>query len=288
MTRRMKGNWMVVAVALVAIALLAGCAGKGKKESEVWVYSMSEGKTLVYTKSEDVVQDMEVMGQAMTMTFDKDLGFTMAPAAGEGTDLTAEVTITSLSASMSSPQGDFDADGTPAIDKSFMMTFSSLGKEIDVSGAEDIAYSQGPQGDRSLYADFAAFLPDLPGMPVKVGDTWTSVDVIPVKEQNAELLLSFENLNTFLGFETIGGMNCAKVATVVTGTLTGSGEQMGAPLTFNGTSEGSETWYFAVDEGVFVKSSSNIVTTATVTVSGPQEMVIPMTMNMTVEIELEK
>jgi len=288
MRRRMTGNWMVLAVALVAIAVLAGCAGKGKKESDIWMYTMPEGKPLVYTKAEDVVQEMEIMGQAMKMTFDKDMGFTMAPAAGEGTDLMAEMTITSLTASTSSPQGDFDADGAPAIGKSFMMTFSSLGKEIDVSGAEDITYSQGPQGDRSLQADFSAFLPDLPGMPVKVGDTWTSVDEIPVKEQSTEMVLTFENLNTFVGFETIGGMNCARVEAVVTGTLTGSGEQMGAPLTFDGTSEGTETWYFAIEEGVYVKGSTHLVTTATVTVSGPQEMVIPMTMNMTVETNLEK
>lgn len=288
MIGRMKGTWLLPAVALLAIAVLAGCAGKGKKESEVWAYAMPEGKTLVYTKSEDVVQGMEIMGQAMEMTFEKDLGFTMTPAGGEGADLMAEVTITSLTASMSSPQGDFDADGAPAIDKSFMMTFSGMGKEIDVSGAEDITFSQGPQGDRSLHADFAAFLPDLPGMPVKVGDTWTSEDEITVKEQTTELLLTFENLNTFVGFETIGGMNCARVEAVVTGTMTGTGEQMGAPLTFEGTAEGTETWYFAVDEGVYVKGTTNLVTNATVTVSGPQEMVIPMTMDMTVEINLEK
>jgi hypothetical protein len=284
----MKGNWVMLVVALLAMAVLAGCAGKGKKESEIWAYSMPEGKTWAYTKSEDVTQEMEIMGQAMQMTFDKDMGFTMAPAGGEGTDLMAEVTITSLTASMSSPQGDFDADGTPAIDESFMMTFSSMGKEIDVSGAENVKFSQGPQGDRSVYADFAAFLPDLPGMPVKVGDTWTSTDEIPVNEQGTEMVLNFENLNTFTGFETINGMKCAKVDVVITGTMTGTGEQMGAPLTFDGTTEGTETWYFAVEEGAYVKGTTKMMTTATVTVSGPQEMVIPMTMDMTVETNLEK
>ena len=288
MIRRMRSNWAVLAAVLVAIAVLAGCAGKGKKESEVWAYAMPEGKTLVYTKSEDVAQEMEIMGQTMQMSFDKNMGFTMASAGAEGTDLMAEVTITSLTASMSSPQGDFDADGGPAIDKSFMMTFTPMGKELDVSGAEDIKFSQGPQGDRSLQSDFAAFLPDLPGMPVEIGDTWTSVDEVPVNEQGTEMLLTFENLNTFVGFETIGGMNCAKVEAVITGTMTGSGEQMGAPLAFDGTTEGTETWYFAVDEGVYVKGTTKMVTTATVTVSGPQEMVIPMTMDMTVETNLEK
>lgn len=288
MRRRTNGAWLTLAAVLVAIALIAGCAGKGKKESAVWMFSMPEGKTLKYMKSEDVDQEMEIMGQAMKMAFNKKMGFTMAPAKGEGTDITSEVTITSLEAGMSSPQGDFEADGTPAIGKSFMMTFSNLGKEIDISGAEEITYSQGPQGDRSVKPDFAGFLPDLPGRPVKVGDTWTSSDEIPVEEQTTELLLKMDNLNTFMGFETVDGMNCARVDAAVTGTLTGTGQQMGAPLTFEGSMEGTETWYFAVEEGIFVKSNSNIVTTAKVTVSGPQEMEIPLTMDVTTVTELVK
>ena len=71
---------------MVAIVVLAGCAGKGKKESDIWTYSMPEGKPLVYTKAEDAVQEMEIMGQAMKMTFNKDMGFTMAAAEGEGTE----------------------------------------------------------------------------------------------------------------------------------------------------------------------------------------------------------
>jgi hypothetical protein len=91
-----------------------------------------------------------------------------------------------------------------------------------------------------------------------------------------------------MGFETIDGMKCARVEAVVTGTMKGTGEQMGAPLTIEGTSEGTETWYFAIEEGVYVKGTTKMATTATVTVSGPQEMVIPMTMDMTVETNLEK
>ncbi len=288
MSKRMGSTWMAMAAALVAIALLAGCAGKGKKEADIWMFSMPEGKTLEYLKTENVDQEMEVMGQAMKMSFNKSMGFTMAAAGGAGTDLMAEVTIKSLEAGMKSPQGDFEADGSPAIGKSFMLTFSPLGKEIDMSGAADITFSQGPQGDRSVMPDFAALLPDLPGTPVKVGDTWTSSDEIPIEEQNSELLLKFDNLHTFLGYETMNGMKCAKVETAVTGSLTGTGEQMGAPLTFEGTMEGSETWYFAVEEGVLVSSDSNVATTATVIVAGPQEMTIPLSMNMTGRTELVK
>ena len=149
MRRRLESRWLALAVVLVAVALVAGCAGKGKKESEIWMFSMPEGRTLTYSKTEDADQGMEIMGQAMEITYNRKLEFTMAPVKSEGMDITSEVTINSLEAGMSSPQGDFEADGTPAIGKSFTMTFSTLGKEIDLSGAEDVKYSQGPQGERA-------------------------------------------------------------------------------------------------------------------------------------------
>lgn len=289
MQRYVSGAWLMFAVAVLTVALLAGCAAKKPMpEAALWEYTMPEGKALEYTKSEEVKQSMEIMGQAMEMIFSKSMVFSVMPKGREKNIHRIEVTLNSMDAAATTPQGDFDADTEPAIGKSFEMSLSYLGKEVDVSGAEEIKYSMGPQGDRSIMPDFAAFLPDLPGRPVDIGDTWTSRDTIPVTEGNAELLIVSESLNTLEGFETINGMQCAKVSAVVTGSISGEGEQMGAALTFSGTMEGNEIWYFAHKEGVYVKSSGNIFTTANVEVGGPQQMSIPMTMDMTTETELVK
>ena len=289
MQRYVCGAWLVFAVALLAVALITGCAGKKPKpEVAFWEYGMPEGKTLEYQKSEEVKQTMEVMGQPMEMGFYKNMGFSIAPKGREKNIYQIEVTVNSMDAGASTPQGDFTADTEPTIGKSFHMSLSYLGKEVAVSGADEIMYGLGPQGERSIGPDFAAFFPDLPGRPIKIGDTWTSQDTIPASEGGAELLVISENLNTLEGFETINGMKCVKVTAVVTGSLTGEGEQMGAPLTFSGTMEGTETWYFAHEDGIFVKSSARIATTASVEVGGPQQMTIPMTMNMTMETELIK
>ena len=289
MQRYTSGAWLIFAVALLAIALLAGCAGKKPMpEAAFWEYKMPEGKALEYGKSEDVKQTMEIMGQAMEMSFTKSMAFSMMPKGREKNIYQIDVTINSMEAAATTPQGDFDADMEPTIGKSFEMSLSYLGKEVDVSGAQEIKYSLGPEGERSIMADFAAFLPDLPGRPVDIGDTWTSQDTIPVSEGSAELLIVSESLNTLEGFETIKGMECARVSAAVTGSISGEGEQMGAALTFSGTMEGNEIWYFAHKEGIFVKSSGNIFTTASVEVGGPQQMTIPLTMDMTTETELAK
>jgi hypothetical protein len=48
------------------------------------------------------------------------------------------------------------------------------------------------------------------------------------------------------------------------------------------------TWYFAYKEGIFVKMISNGSAEGTITVSGPQNMSIPMTREVKGEIKLVK
>ncbi len=84
------------------------------------------------------------------------------------------------------------------------------------------------------------------------------------------------------------GMECAKISAVVTGKMTGKGKQGGMDLTFNGDIEGIDLWYFAYKEGIFVKIESNAKTDATIVGSGPQDMTIPMKMNIQINTYLIK
>jgi hypothetical protein len=286
MTSSITRTWSVLAITLIVVALIAGCGGKKKAGPEFWMYTMPEGEALQYEKAEKVTQAMEVMGQSMDMKFSKDITFTMRPVVQEEKTIQVEITIDAMEADMSSPQGDFSADTEPIIGESFGILISRLGKELDVSETEEIKYSQGAQGERSVKADFSAFLPDLPGRPVLIGDTWTTRDTIAVSEGNTDLVIHTESVNTLQAFETKDGTETVMVTAKINGTVTGEGEQMGAPLTFDGTTVGDETWYFAHEEGTFLMSTASMVTTATVEVKGPQTMTIPITMNMTSETKL--
>jgi hypothetical protein len=83
-------------------------------------------------------------------------------------------------------------------------------------------------------------------------------------------------------------LECAKVTAAVKGTLSGTGQQGGADLSFTGDIEASDTWYFAYKEGILVKTTSDGSTKSTITVSGPQNMTIPMTMTMKMATMLVK
>lgn len=288
MQRLASGTWLIFVAVVLSVALVAGCGGKQKKGPDFWTYKMPEGKTLEYEKSQNVTQRMDLMGQAMETKGSSNMSFTVTPTGSMERAHQMEITIDSFTADATTPQGEFSADTEGVIGASFAMTLYDLGKEFDFSGAGDIKYSQGPQGESSILPDFAAFFPDLPGRPVGIGDTWTSRDTIPVNDGGTELLIVSESVNTLQAIEKTGGMKSAMVTAKVNGTITGRGEQMGAPFTFDGTLVGDETWYFATEKGLFLKSTGSIVTTATVEVQGPQAMTIPITMNMTTSANLVK
>ncbi|UCF78424.1 MAG: hypothetical protein JSW03_10060, partial [Candidatus Eiseniibacteriota bacterium] len=103
---------------------------------------------------------------------------------------------------------------------------------------------------------------------------------------NTDIQLAFESTNTLEGFETVNGLQCAKVAAVVTGTLEGTGKEGEADLTFEGKVDGSDTWYFAFNEGSYVKLLSEAAVEGKVLVAGPQEMTIPTNNSIKIEINL--
>jgi hypothetical protein len=115
---------------------------------------------------------------------------------------------------------------------------------------------------------------------VKIWDTWPSRDTINIKDSGMDVMIVSESLNVLEGFETIDGRECAKVTAEVEGTVTGEGMQGGANLTFEGDMTGKELWYFDYTDGVYVKASSEISVVATVEVTGPQDMTIPVTQTM--------
>ena len=272
----------VVAVVLVAaIGLVAGCGTLkglgGGRDKGILKYAMPKGQVLKYQVSQDLAQTMEFMGQKTEANMKKAYVFSAESKGLKEKDHSLRITIDSMEAGITTPQGDLSPDVSALIGKGFDMTLSQFGKELDLSGADSLQFSVGPQGTQSLKSDFQTMFPDLPGTPLKPGDTWTSQDTIAVSNGGMEIRIESQRVNTLAGFESVDGLKCAKITVAVTGTLKGQGSQMGAAVTLDGNIEGTDTWYFAPEKGLFVKSSSDLITKGTVTLSGAQSMTIPMT-----------
>ena len=279
-------------IAALALGLLAGCAAKKAAPVEAGAlaleYRLPPGSPLVYKNTQTATQTMQVMGQYTNIDTRKSVLFTLMPAASKDGRQALTVTIDSLSASMTVPQGEFSADAAQVLGKTFEMALSSLGRETDITGADVVQYSLGSAGTRSVKPDFQAIFPDLAGKPVKPGDTWTTTDTLDVDESGMKLQIATENLNTFEGFETVAGLRCARIGTVSKGTVKGEGEQQGMKVTLESTLEGTDIWFFAPEPGLLAKMTSDVSMEGSVAVGGPQGMQIPMKQQMKTETVLVK
>jgi hypothetical protein len=247
------------------------------------VYRLAQGTPVTYRTSQSSNQTLTIMGQYMNVLTTKDLVFTLTPGEVADDKQHLVVTIDSLEASITSPQGEFTADAGAALGKSFTMLLSGLGEETDLVGADVITYSAGSAGEQSVKPDFLSIFPDLGGAPVKIGDTWTTQDTVDIDQGGMKIRIISTNVNTFEGLEPVAGMECVRVGVVTTGTVTGEGEQQGSPVVLESTSSGNDTWFFAPKGGMLAKLISETSVAGTVKIGGEQGMSIPMKQTMTTE-----
>jgi hypothetical protein len=278
---------MAAAVLLSALGLAASAAGPAPAQAGkavVLEYKMPEGRTLTYKNTQESGQVMDVMGQTVDSSTTAGGTYTFKAKGLKDKNFLLGVTIDDMTTTVSGPQGDLSPDLTSVKGKSFDMVLSPLGSEIDVSGAEAITFTSA-NGTSSVAAGFKLFFPDLPGKPVKAGDTWESAGGVDQKSESMNVRLDFKNLDTFDGLETVDGMECARIKSQVTATISGTGNQQGMDVAISGTGKGTNTWYFAIKDGIYVKSTSDMTMEMAISVSAAG-MTIPMTQTQKGELTL--
>jgi hypothetical protein len=248
-------------------------------------YKMPTGRALTYQGKSEESQVMEVQGQSVNTETASTSTFTFKPKGLKDKNFLVGVTIDDIGSTVTnSAQGDLSPDMSQVKGKSFDMVLSQLGTEVDVTGAEAITYDMAGES-RSIASGFKTFFPDLPGKPVQIGDTWPSTATTEEKTGSMAIKVDLQSVNTLEGFETIDGMECARIAAQVTGTISGTGNQGGMDLAFSGTSKGKDLWYFAVKEGIFVKQTNESTSDMSIDVAAAG-MTIPMTMTSKSEVKL--
>ena len=276
-------------VAMAGLVALSGCAGTcGTSATGVMLeYRMDEGDVLAYRQSSDMVQTMEVQGQSIPIESNEALEFSLlVNGRNKGLhDLT--VTVDGVSVVASTPQGSTEAEASDAIGQSFDMTLTSLGKEGGLPENDEFVYSMEPQGDRSLIPMFSEMFPDLPDHPIEIGDTWPAVLKMDDDTGGTNLSVVIEAVNTLVGFEEFRGYECAKITSVLSGTIEGSGRQNGANWILTSDNNGTGVWYFAYKDGILVSDISEGTATGSITVTAPNgEVTMPVTRVYTMSTEL--
>lgn len=285
--------WLKLTPCFLAICMLAGCAAKevpvyGDPQTGVILqYRMPEGQLLKYDSWGETHQVADVMGQSIETDISSTSAFTIKSNGQAENNHQLTITIDGMSLKIQSTQGELEPDMSTVIGKSFDMVFSSLGKELELIGADSIEFDLGPEGTRSISSGFQDIFPDLAGRPVKIGDSWPAESTVTEKSDTSETVVHSSGINTLVGFETIDGMECAKITGEGTGTIESKGEQQGVELITTGEIKGTSTWYFAYKEGLFIKQILEGTVEGTIDVPS-QGLQIPYTRESSAELRLIK
>ena len=248
-------------------------------------YRFPRDQVLTYRRSIDGVRSMEAMGQSIKATIKSDASYSIK---GTGVDdqnnLMARIIINDINYAINSPQGNINPDTSGLKGKSFIATHSPNGKQLEVTGVEDLPkIIMGPGVEMDVKDIFEEILPRLPDAAVKIGESWTTPVDNNVKMGQIVVTHKGEATSVLEGIETIQGMECVKIKTHTKFAVEASGTQMGQALNYKGNTTATTTWYFAYKKGVLVRSTSDADEDIKIN-SGAME--IPRTTKGKVETEL--
>lgn len=261
----------------------------GQKGPVKLTYNLPEGKSLAYDSKTVVAQAMDIQGQTMYVNVENSLSFKMKRVGKADANLKIEITIDSMGMKVDSPMGGSSDNKIKDVEgKSFNMIMSPFGKEIEYSEAGKLEYSVEGAGAVNMSQAFSTIFPDLPENEVKPGDTWTKNDSIINKTSVGQTSQIFQSVNKFEGIENFNGVECAKITSTFTGTMQTTAQNQGMDIFYSGPIQGTVTLYFAVKEGYFVKQTSVSRMSGTVSITGPQSMEFPITMDTTTTMEVKK
>ena len=290
-TKEISGRLGALGAGAAAVLFLSGFAvprsgsASAAQDATVLEYKMAEGRVLQYQLTSYAKEVADVMGQTIEAETKTKSDYSFRPKGQKENNHLLEVTVNDMEMAISSAQGSLSPDMSPVKGKTFDMVLSPLGAEVDVSGAEAITFNV-EGSTRNIAAGFKVFFPDLPGRPVKVGDSWPSNYKIDDKSSTMTITVLIDSVNTLDGFDTVEGLECARISSKFTGSMSGSGRLQGADMALSGTVKGTDVAYFAPREGIYVQSKTDMVREATASLNVPQNLSVFSTQTTTMEVKL--
>lgn len=289
-TRNIVSLLILAGITCSGLILLPGCASKKKlwgdtRKGLILSYRMPESQPLRYISTGDASQKVEVMGQKFDVNMKSYQEYSVQTEHPSANPMTLKITVDTMYIYLKTPMKDFTPDMTGVIGRQFPIRLTSLGKESDFSQAEAITFNLGGE-TRNLAPEFQSFFPDLPGKPVKPGDSWNYPDTIKEESGGNWLHLYVNCTATLEGYETVNGRECAKVMVPFSGIVLGEGNMNGIATKTSGEVSGTDHYYFDYKNGVLVKISSDGTASTMTKTSGAKEMTIPSTRKFIKEIWL--
>jgi hypothetical protein len=216
-------------------------------------YNYPTDHTVKYLSNSKIVEDMDINGQSMKVNVTNVLGCTIKAAGMQENNTRLEITIDTLDQTIDVMGGISGGPVKEVIGKTFSMIVSPEGKEMDLSGAEQVTFVSGNGNNSNAGQFFDDFFPDIPAGPISPGFTWSSSDssISTTSSMTRKELVKSES--KFEGFEKVGEINCAKITFIISGTQEMKTQSQGMDIKTYGPFTGKGELYFAPAEGYFIK-----------------------------------
>ncbi len=149
---------------LLFLIILAGCAAKVKmlappSQAPVLKYVMPEGQPFTYNISTGYYQTMSMMGVPIKTTVLKDMTVTFYQLAFAQETYQLQVMVNDVAMKVTAPGSSITPNLSKLPGKTFEMTVTNSGEEIGLMGADELSYSLGDTGERSMESEFEHFFP---------------------------------------------------------------------------------------------------------------------------------
>jgi len=263
---------------LVVIALVFATCMAYSQEQVLLKYAFVKGKTYVQQTElkQSITQSMG--GQEMKMQVDLSSAnqFVVENVLQDGN---ATMVVSLLNASVHSVgMGKDTTMKFNDLKEKSRMVFSTNGKTVS-STKVDSGNIAGLMGTLDQFAKLAS----LPGKTVKIGEKWQDKTVENRNASggnpfDAEIVNNTEY--TLVGKETKDGKEYYKIAFKGTLTINGKGNQMGMEMFLEGTGAVEGFNYFDPKTTMVVYAEGNTEMDMNISISGQQNMTIPMTQSM--------
>jgi hypothetical protein len=165
---------------------------------------------------------------------------------------------------------------------------SPEGRIVDISGAAGLVYNVEGSGESNMSQTFSDFFPVLPSKEISVGDTWNATDSISTNSSAMTMKTIDNTANKCEGFESLNGIECAKISTQHSGTITMHITSQGNDIFIKGPFTGTSEYLFAIKEGYFIKMTSATKVNGNLDMTSPQEMSFPIVLDMKSVNEVKK
>ncbi len=241
-------------------------------------YKYPIDKPVKYMTESKINQKMDVMGQSMEVNIISVFGCTIKALRSSGENLKLEVTVDTIGQTTDSPMGSSGGEVKELKGKVFNVVINPAGKSLDLSEAESIVYNIEGSGESNLSETFINFFPVLPEKMISPGDTWNSSDSVNTKSASMSMKMSVNSENKLEGFETVDGVECAKISALVNGNRVMTVRNQDVDILIKGPFTGTATFFFSLGDGYFVRQVVDTKMTGTVDMKAPEAMSFPVVM----------